>query len=179
MSGFELDGFVADIREIASKEDAANQLRAYMDVVFADPTAVAAAIPQDMQGDVILFEDDTVSIWHTYFAPAISVPAHDHQMSAVIGVFQGRERNDFFQVDPEGGVQRSGQIELGAGDVALIGPSAIHSVTCISETPCTGLHVYLGNLTTVERSLFDVDRGKVMRFDDANYERLMAPDRFS
>lgn len=177
MAQFVLDEFVADVRDIAAGQDAANLLRTRFDQVFAAPDQVASAC-RALHGDVILFEDNTVSIWHTCFEPGISVPAHDHQLSAVIGVFQGRERNDFFEAAPDGGVQRSGQVELGAGDVLSIGPSAIHSVTCLSDVPCNGLHVYLGNLTKVERTLFNIDTGEALRFDDGNYQRLMAPDRF-
>ncbi len=178
MSGFTLDSFVTDVRAIAAGPEAPKQLRAYFDALFARPDQVAAAC-DGKQGDEILFEDDSVSIWHCEFAKDVSVPAHDHQLSAVIGVYHGRERNDFFEAAPGGGLQRSGQVELGEGDVLSIGPSAIHSVTSIGDGACNGLHVYLGNLTEVERTLFDIDSGAVMRFDDENYERLMAADRYS
>ena len=177
MGDFTLDGFVADVRRIAEEQDAAKRLRVSFDALFAVPDTVAKAC-QAKQGDEILFEDDSVSIWHCEFAKGVSVPAHDHQLSAVIGVYRGRERNDFFEAAAGGGLQRSGQVELGAGDVLSIGPSAIHSVTSIGEGACNGLHVYLGNLTKVERTLFDMDSGQAMQFDDKNYERLMAPDRF-
>lgn len=178
MTGFNVETFVQDMREIATREDAPKALRAYIDTLMQDPRAVAAAFPPDLTGDQILFEDASVSVWRTSFDPGVSVPAHDHQMSAVLCVYQGCERNDFFEADPSGGLRRSGQVVLEAGDVLSVGPRAIHSVTCISDQPALGLHVYLGQLTTVERSLFDIDRGTAMPFDDANYQALMASDRF-
>lgn len=57
-----------------------------------------------------------------------------------------------------------------------IGPNAIHAVGCASETPTCGIHVYLGELTQVERSLFDVAAGAEMTFDDDNYQRLKSAD---
>ena len=177
MSEFTLENFVADVRAIAANADAPKHLRTYFDDLFAAPEQVELACA-GKRGDEILFEGDTVSVWHCEFAKDVSVPAHDHQLSAVIGVYRGRERNDFFEAAPDGGIQRSGQVELGPGDVLSIGPSAIHSVTSIGNGPCNGLHVYLGNLTRVERTLFDIDNGVSMRFDDKNYEKLMAPDRF-
>lgn len=175
---FSVDTFVADMREIAAGEDAPKKLRSYIDGLMEDPEDVQKAFPPELTGDQILFEDDTVSVWRTSFQPGVSVPAHDHQMSAVICVYQGAERNDFFEADPEGGLRRSGEVVLTPGSVLSVGPSAIHSVTCTSDEPALGLHVYLGNLTTVERTLFDIDNGTAMRFDDANYEKLMAADRF-
>lgn len=179
MAKFDVETFVRDMREIAVGADAAKTLRAYIDDIMQDPDAVRDAFPAELTGDQILFEDDTVSVWRTSFDPGVSVPAHDHQMSAVISVYQGQERNDFFEADPNGGLRRSGEVVLEPGSVLSVGPSAIHSVTCISEEPALGLHVYLGNLTAVDRTLFDIDNGTSMKFDDANYEKLVAADRFS
>lgn len=179
MAKFDVETFVRDMREIAVGADAAKTLRAYIDDIMQDPDAVRDAFPAELTGDQILFEDDTVSVWRTSFDPGVSVPAHDHQMSAVISVYQGQERNDFFEADPNGGLRRSGEVVLEPGSVLSVGPSAIHSVTCISEEPALGLHVYLGNLTEVDRTLFDIDNGTSMKFDDANYEKLVAADRFS
>lgn len=177
MPGFSIDRFIADVRAIAAQDGAATALRSYMEQVFADPQAVAQGIGGALQEDALLFEDDSISVWHSCFHPGISVPPHDHQMSVVLGVYQGRERNDFYQADPDGGLRRSSSIELGPGDVFAIGPSGIHAVSCLSETACLGLHVYLGNLNAAERSLFDLDSGQALRFDWDNYERLMAADR--
>jgi predicted metal-dependent enzyme (double-stranded beta helix superfamily) len=176
---FTVEGFVRDMRGIAAGQDAPNVLRAYMDRLMAAPDAVREAFPPELTGDQILFEDDTVSVWRTSFEPGVSVPAHDHRMSAVICVYQGEERNDFYEADPQGGVRRSGQVVLAKGSVLSVGPSAIHSVTCTSDEPALGLHVYLGNLTKQERTLYDIDSGTAMPFDDANYEKLMAADRYS
>ena len=179
MATFNVENFVQDMRDIASGENAPKTLRAYIDRVMEDPEAVRKAFPAEIVGDKILFEDDTVSVWRTCFEPGVSVPAHDHQISAVICVYQGAERNDFFEADPQGGLRRSGEVVLKPGSVLSIGPSAIHGVTCISDEPALGLHVYLGNLTEVERTLFDIDNGTSMKFDDANYEKLTAADRFN
>jgi len=179
MAEFSVESFVQDARTIAAGQDATKNLRVFMDQVFKDIQPIDAAFRDSPSGDIILFEDDTVSIWRTSFDPGVSVPAHDHQLSAVIGVYQGSERNDFFEADPSGGLRRSTDVALSAGDVLSIGPSAIHGVTCISDDPCLGLHVYLGNLTAVERTLFDIDNKRVLPFDDANYQKLMALDRFS
>ena len=172
---FDLDGFVDALRHAALQEDAPKALRRLMDEAVSDSDLMAAAIP-DFGKDLILFEDDTVSIWYCHFTPGMTLPPHDHQMSAVIGVFRGQERNDFFERAPDGGLQKSAEVVLGAGDALSIGPSAIHAVTCTSATPCNGIHVYTGRLTTVTRSLFDPKTGRAIPFDDANYEALMRPD---
>lgn len=174
---FDIGAFAAALREAALQEDAPRAVQALMEQAMADPARVAAGMPDYEENDIILHEDESVSIWHCRFMPGTTVPAHDHQMSAVIGVYAGRERNDFFAGDGNGGLRRSGRRELEPGDVLPIGPSAIHSVTCISSTPCCGIHVYLGNLTERERSLFNPDTGEAMSFTMDNYDKLQRPDQ--
>ncbi len=174
---FEIGKLVDALRAAAAEEGAAQAVQALLTHTMADPDWVAAGIPGYAENDVILHEDETVSIWHCRFTPGKTVPAHDHRVSAVIGVYAGRERNDFFESDGKGGLRRSSQTEVTPGDVLAIGPSAIHSVTCISEEPCCGIHVYLGNLTETERSLFDPDTGEALAFTMENYEMLQRTDQ--
>ena len=173
---FDLDALVAELRTAAVQSDAPARIKAILEDAVHDPARVRADIPDFTENDVILFEDDTVSIWHCRFMPGHTVPAHDHQMSAIIAVYDGAERNDFYQADPVGGIRKSSEVKLNAGEVLQIGPSAIHSVGCASDEPCCGIHVYLGNLSEVDRSLFDTERGEVMAFTDENYVRLTRPD---
>lgn len=172
---FDIDAMVDRLRDAAVGEDAPRRVRAIIEEVVADPDILAAAVPHYGE-DVVLFEDDTVSIWYAHFDPGKMVPAHDHQMSAVIGVFRGQERNNFYEADGDGGLRKSSDVVLGPGDVLSIGPSAIHSVACVSAVPCNGFHVYMGELTTVERSLFDVKAGKRLPFDEASYAALIGAD---
>jgi predicted metal-dependent enzyme (double-stranded beta helix superfamily) len=97
-------------------------------------------------------------------------------MFATIGVYRGAERNDFFENNPNGGIRKSSEVKLSAGQVLAIGPSAIHAVGCASIEPCCGIHVYLGALTTVDRSLFDTTDNAVLKFTDENYQRLISTD---
>jgi predicted metal-dependent enzyme (double-stranded beta helix superfamily) len=95
-------------------------------------------------------------------------------MSAIIGVYKGAERNDFFENDLQRGIRKCSEVELTAGNVLEIGPSAIHAVRCASDAPSCGIHVYLGELTNVDRSLFNTDENKVLKFNEANYQGLIS-----
>ena len=154
-SSFAVDDLLRSLREAAGGPDASAEVRRIMDAAFIDPGTVATGMPAFDEDDTVLFEDDTVSIWHCRFQPGTAVPPHDHQTSAVIGVYAGVERNDFFKVGDEGGIVVGEAIEMSPGSVLSIGPSAIHTVECTSETPSRGIHVYLGPLTRIERTLFD------------------------
>ncbi len=137
---FDLDVLVNQLKTAATEPAAATAIRSILQQTMSSPESVAAGMPEFEENDVILFEDDTISIWHCRFLPGVSVPPHDHQMSATIGVYCGTELNDFYKTDQAGGFRRSGNALLNAGEVLSIGPNAIHSVTCISEIPCCGIH---------------------------------------
>lgn len=173
---FDLDQLVARLRTAATRNTAQADIKGILEEAVLDPTRVVAGMPEFENNDVILFEDDTISIWHCRFMPGHTAPAHDHQMTATIGVYHGAERNDFYEADPSGGIRKSNEIKLNAGEVLQICPDAIHAVGCANDEPCCGIHVYLGNLTEVDRSLFDTTRGETMSFTDENYHRLTQAD---
>ncbi|WP_419905133.1 hypothetical protein [Kiloniella sp.] len=173
---FDLDDLLTRLKKAAITPDAPKAVRVILEQTVSNPEAVACGMPAFAEDEAILFEDETISVWFCRFQPGNSVPPHDHQMSATIGVYLGAERNDFYENDPtnasQGSIRKSGKAELTPGEVLSIGPSAIHSVTCISEEPCCGIHVYLGKLTTVDRSLFNTETNETLEFTDENYHKL-------
>lgn len=175
-AGFDLDDFITKAREAARAADARARMKVLLADAVKEPGPVAGALPAFEAGEdgIVLFEDDTISIWHARFRVGAKVPAHDHGMSATIAVYQGAERNTMWRSDGYGGIEPSGEVVVRPGEVYQIGPSAIHSVTCASDIDCHGIHVYLGRLTTVKRSLYDVEAGEALPFTDENYKRLSA-----
>ncbi|TCL00621.1 putative metal-dependent enzyme (double-stranded beta helix superfamily) [Shimia isoporae] len=172
----QLESLITQLRAAAVGENPRADIKSLMQGALSDPEAFAAVLPEFEDDDVVLFEDDTISVWHCRFQPGKTVPPHDHKMLATIAVYRGAERNDFYERSVDGGLRKSSEVRLGAGDVFQIGPSAIHAVGCASEEPCCGIHVYLGELTKVDRSLFDLSSGNAMPFTDENYYKLVAED---
>lgn len=169
---FDLDQFVYDLRQAASSDAAVSTICGIVEAAIADPDAVKPALPKFDGDEALLYEDDAISIWHCVYHPGDTIPPHDHQMAAIIGLYDGQERNDFYEADPPGGVRKSSEVYLEAGKTLTIGPSAIHAVACISETSCRGFHVYLGNLTETDRWLFDVDQRQKLPFNETNYAAM-------
>ena len=96
LSGSELDRLVARLRESALQENPASAVKAVLQETLHDADQFKQTMPTFEENDVILFEDQSVSIWHCRFDPGHTVPPHDHQMTAVIGVYSGVECNLFF-----------------------------------------------------------------------------------
>jgi len=169
---FDIDKLGNQVKSAALHTDARVQIKSILQATVDDPEWVSTSIPDYGENDVILYEDDTVSIWHCRFPVGETVPAHDHQMVAIIAVYQGTERNKFWVMNSEGQLAQQSEVVVTAGEVTQIDPTTIHSVACSSEIDSCAIHVYLGNLTKVERSLFDTNTGDVIPFDDENYNKL-------
>ena len=134
-----------------------------MGVLVAEPAVVAAQIrePVVVPGssiagvDEIVFEDESLTVLVVHSAPDVRQPPHDHLISAVIGVYEGIEEPRYFRRNG-GSLVRSGGADIGPGDVLTLGPAAIHAISATGSW-CRAVHVYLGALDSVDRSLFDPD----------------------
>lgn len=162
---FSLDQFVADARKAAAAPNALEKTDHLMAALFADPAAIAAGVPNMAQDEVNLFEDDTVSIWHERFLHTEELPLHDHQLPAIIGVYHGAERNRLFRKG-SARLTQGGELILRAGQTHVFGPDDVHAVQALDGAPSLGLHIYLGPLTKVERSLFDWESGASVPMND-------------
>ena len=169
---FDLDELIARLKRSVEDDSPSVRVKAILQEQLQDPDRVLKGMPEFADDEAILFEDDRISIWFCRFRPGTTVPPHDHQMVATIGVYSGAERNEFFENDPDGTIRQSSEVILSAGNMLQIGPSAIHAVGCASAEPCCGIHVYLGCLTEVDRSLFDIPNGERLKFTDENYQQL-------
>ena len=174
MSGFDRDRFVTDLRSAAASPDAKERVRGIMEDAFQHPAALASAFADCEGDDVVLFEDDTVSIWYCRFNPTEHIPPHDHQTVATIGVYAGQEINHFYKREGERLVRASSK-HLGPGDVIAMGPDAIHSVETEGAEPSYGVHVYLAPLTTIERSLVDWETGEASPMNEAAFKAAVRP----
>ena len=172
MSNFNTETFVAEIRDAARGERAVQKIRDIMQEAVNDTQAVAAALGPFDGDDIILYEDETISIQHCRFDPGLHVPPHDHRITAIIGVYAGGEINHFYTAG-DGPIKHKATKRVLPGDVVSMGPEAIHSVEAATGDCGYAIHVYLGPLSTVERSLYDWDSGAVYRYTRDKYDELL------
>jgi predicted metal-dependent enzyme (double-stranded beta helix superfamily) len=163
-----LDGFVARAREAASETNPTGAVRTLLKDTLSNPEGYAALIAAQPEDEDHLFEDDTVSVWTCRFHRTALTPPHEHKMPVHIGVVGGVERNIMYQ-------RRNGELfevvekDICAGEILSIGADGVHAVTSALEEPSLALHVYLGPLTRVERSLFNWRTGEALPFTDENF----------
>lgn len=108
------------------------------------------------------------------WAPHQVTLPHNHMLSAVIGMYDGREDNLYwrrvanpttnpggFQIEPAGGEA------LGTGDTVLLGRDIIHSVENPIARLSGAIHVYDGDFLAVERSMWSAEMLAEERYDIA------------
>ena len=164
--------YVSRMRSLASGCAPAGSVKAYLSEIVANVVNGRTRLPDFTGDDLLHYEDDQVSIWQVRFHPDVLVPPHDHQMNVYIGVYDGAEQNYFYRRDADG-LQLVKSKVVDAGEVISIGPQGIHAVQAHGGRPSLALHVYLGPLTKVDRSLFDWETGEPTPFTDAAYARLV------
>jgi len=172
MKVFDTDHFIARIREAAQDDRAVRRIREIMEGAVRNPQAVSDSLGPFEGDDIVLYEDDTISIQHCRFDPGLHVPPHDHRITAIIGVFEGGEINHFYVVDENQLVLKTTK-KVMPGDVISMGPEAIHSVEPGSDECGYAIHVYLGPLSDTERSLYDWDSGTEYRYTKDKYNELL------
>lgn len=169
---YHLEQLVSQLRSSAVAPDASAHIEQILRDFISSAETARAAVSHFTDDDVILFEDEQISIWFCRFQPGATVPPHNHKMAASIGVFQGTERNDMFARDSHGQLTKTASHLISEGQVFQIGADAIHGVSCVSEAPSQAIHVYRGALSMTDRDLFDVRAGTTLAFTDENYHKL-------
>ena len=107
-----------------------------------------------------LYAGPDLVVLNAIWAPGMSVPPHNHNMWAVIGLYDGREDNIFWRRigdAPDGRIEAAGAKALSTGECTTLGPDIIHSVINPSARLSGALHVYGGDFVNVARSQWDAD----------------------
>jgi predicted metal-dependent enzyme (double-stranded beta helix superfamily) len=161
---FDLDQFVADLRATLP-ERSRQPMKEVVARAISDRAALIRAVGEpDKAGVQVLYKSPELTVLNLLWAPRQITLPHNHRMSAVIGMYEGREDNMFwrrvsgpvlgsakFQIEAAGGEA------LGAGDVALLGPDIVHSVVNPLSKISAAIHVYDGNFMEIERSMWNAE----------------------
>lgn len=168
---FSYESFIAAAREAARSDDPTKAVRSLLKHTVADPDALAALIPPQDEDEIMLFEDDTVSIWSCIFQPHIAMPPHEHKMPVHVGCFKGGEKSYLYRRDGATLKHVTTKV-VHPGDVFSMGGDGIHAVTADGDEYCHALHIYTGPLMQVKRSLFDWDTGAEVDFTMENFHAM-------
>lgn len=174
---FDIDAFVSECEIAARDADPRPAIREILERAASQPDEVFRALPATRAEMVVLHRSERLTVLKVVWAPGMSFRPHNHRMWAAIGLYGGQEDNVFYARTPDGVVPK-GSRELRAGEVALIGSDAIHSVRNPRSTFTGAIHVYGGDIAaqpgrsewdeaTLAEVPYDFDRVRRF-FEDAN-----------
>lgn len=169
---FEPDQFVADCLAAVRADRSHRQVLAVMQRAFADPAAVRVALA-DRRSPAPLYRSDELTVLNVVWTPGLAVPPHNHNMWAVIGIYDGREDNIFWKQRPDGRVEARGAQALATGDVVPLGRDIIHSVHNPLARASSAIHVYGGDFFADGRSEWDSEA-----LTQRTYDMAVARARF-
>lgn len=153
---FDLDTFIADCLEAVAHDPTHKSAAEVVRRAMSDPAGVLAALGEPTApGITPLYQSSKLTIVNLAWRPSTTIPPHNHEMWAVIGIYGGREDNIFWRRikdHPHGLIEAAGAKSLTTGDVCPMGPDIIHSVTNPIPKLTAALHVYGGDFFEAERS---------------------------
>ena len=158
---FDVDRFVARSRSAAREHSGPGAVRDVLAQALSEPTAIIEALGVPARSQIqTLYSGPDVTVLNVVWGAGMSVPPHNHEMWAVIGVYSGREDNIFWRRLPDradGKLEAAGAKALSTGDVATLGEGIIHSVLNPIGRLTGALHVYGGDFFQVQRSQWDAE----------------------
>jgi predicted metal-dependent enzyme (double-stranded beta helix superfamily) len=155
---FDLDQFIADLR--ATLADRSRQaMKEVVARAVSDPASLLRRIGEpDTAAVQVLHQGPDLTVLNVIWAPKHVTLPHDHRVSAVIGMYGGREDNMFWRRVPNPEkfqIEAAGGRALGTGDVTVLGRDVIHSVVNPLAKISGAIHVYDGDFLTMQRSMWD------------------------
>ncbi|MDG1368414.1 MAG: hypothetical protein P8I99_02655 [Acidimicrobiales bacterium] len=182
-----LEQLTARCKQAVAGDRAREDISAVMNALFEDPATLAATIPRfrddevatsprgfRLGGEHICYQSSDLTVMVLDTLPGVLQPPHDHNMVALIGVFEGCEEQRFW-ARAEGGITPAAGRMLEAGEVVVLGERAIHAISAPAHTPARAIHVYLGNIDGVDRSVFDPDTLEEHPMSSERYDGYCRP----
>ena len=117
--------------------------------------------------------DESFSIGVGIWDVGQTTPIHDHGTWGVIGIYRGMEKEESFS---NTGTRRNGSTvtinptgnrlaKPGDTFVCCTKDTDLHRVSCASDEPVVGIHVYGGDLAKIPRFKYDEISGEVSSFN--------------
>ncbi|ETW92810.1 MAG: hypothetical protein ETSY1_42025 [Candidatus Entotheonella factor] len=146
---FDLNTFVANCQAALEAPNPSAVVKALVGEAVTDPdglkAAFAATADAKSLSDRALVRSNTLTVLDVTNGVGLITPAHDHQMWAVIGVYDGEEQNIFYR-EGENGLEQIGERLLRTGDVTVLDEHTIHAISNPLPRKSYAIHVYGGDI---------------------------------
>ncbi len=113
-------------------------------------------------------DDGSFSIASAVWNVGQDTPVHGHETWGVVGIHSGVEREVRYQKPAAKDIPLTAEDanDWGPGQVAVCctKDDDVHMVSCGSDVPCVGIHVYGADIGTLQRRSYDPKTGGVQWF---------------
>ena len=168
MGAFDKDEFVAEcLAAVRSGDRAHAAAKDIVDRAVSNPLAIEAEVRPRTESPMmtIWHRSDELTVLHIVWPPDADLFAHDHNMWAVIGIYGGREDNQFYRHLDDGRIEPHTGKTLNQKDVIMLGPDVVHSVANPTRDWTAALHIYGGEFFTTPRTMWSKDTLEPMPLD--------------
>jgi 3-mercaptopropionate dioxygenase len=193
LEGYTLQNLIQDVDRIVrgypSESEVLLHLKPALEKLVSSPGSVPAKAftPRKDRFAMNLLqmpEDEAYSIIGGVWHPGQTTPIHDHLTWALIGVYEGEEREALFRRTDDGSNPKIARIQQVServnkkGHVTVFGHTGIHRVDNISLRPTTSVHIYGRDIGNGERHAYDPVTGEISRFVSGYCNVLRDTERF-
>lgn len=163
------------VRSYPSESDVLRRLRPLMERLVTTPDSVspeAFAPRKDRFANHLIYRprDSVFSVMGGNWLSGQTTPIHDHLTWAVVGVYDGEERESIYKRTDDGSNQKVARLELvrertnQKGHVTVLGKTGIHRIDNISDRPSLSIHMYGLDIGTTERHSYNPVTGEISKF---------------
>jgi predicted metal-dependent enzyme (double-stranded beta helix superfamily) len=176
---YSLERFTEDVeaivRSASSESEILRAVKPKMERLLRAPDSVppeAFAPRKDRFANTLLYrpKDKAFSMTGGNWAPGQTTPIHDHLTWAVVGVYEGEERESIYRRTDDGSDPTRASLVLASerinakGHVTILGEKGIHRIDNVSTKPSHSIHVYGRDIGTLERHSYDPVSGTIGKF---------------
>lgn len=171
MTTFTDESFVSDCYDaLAEGERASRAVHELVERAVSAPSDIAAAVGDATASPMMRtwYRSGELTVLHIVWPPGVDLFAHDHNMWAAIGIYGGREDNQYFRRLDDGSIRPSTGTSMLAGDSVLLGRRTVHAVANPTREWTAALHVYGGDFFAVPRTTWSADTLEPTPLDPAS-----------
>jgi 3-mercaptopropionate dioxygenase len=114
--------------------------------------------------------DRAFSVNGAVWLPNQTTPIHDHLTWAMVGLYDGEERESLYRRTDDHSNPKLAKLELASeqinkkGHITVLGEAGIHKIDNVSRLPSRSIHVYGIDIGNAERHSYDPVTGEVSKF---------------
>ncbi len=166
---------VARFAAAVEHADPMNAARAVLESLCDDVAAIEGALDYipgtGGNANQVFYRSPELTLLKVRFPNGRRTPPHDHGTWASILLLSGGEKNTLYRTE-NGALRKAGESTLTPGAVLTMRADTAHVAECLGDTPAIGLHVYGGDIFTLQRRMWHPQTLEAHALDWGVYENF-------